>query len=58
MQVREVLPSSLESLLHFAPAVPRLVVPQDTVGDLLERIEKLQQPVRREVALRSVIGVY
>jgi hypothetical protein len=58
MQIREVLPSSLESLLHFAPAVPRLIVPQDTVGDLLERIEKLQQPVRHEVALRSVIGVY
>lgn len=42
--------ASLEDLVHFAPALVRtqeIIVPEETVPDLMERILKMQDPARQ-----------
>lgn len=48
---------SLEDYVHFAPALVRtqeIIVPNENVDELLERILKLQQPAKTERARKAV----
>ena len=54
MVQREV--KSLDDLVHFAPSLVRtkqIIVPEENVEDLMERILKLQQPDREAEFLRQ-----
>lgn len=42
---------SLEDMVHFAPALVRtqeIIIPEESVSDLLARIQEMQQPARTE----------
>jgi len=49
--------SRLDDLVHFAPSLARtqeIILPEDSVPDLLERIRKLQEPARIERLKQSL----